>query len=582
MNIRQKITVGLLFVFVVALVLGGMGLYYVHRLSEDANAILKDNYQSLEYVQAMRRHLDAVSSDAQATALYRKNLAAQRQNVTEQDEGRLTDLLTQFSERLWTDSAYTPRLRPTIRHILEQIADVNMAAIKRKDATAHDTAQQALFMLLIISFLLIGISVYFIVQFPRYVANPIRQLTAGIRQIAQLDYAHRLDANRADEFGEVARAFNTMAMKLDEYEHSNLARILSAKRRIETIINTIDDAVVGLDENKCIIFVNPTALRVLGWERAQVLGASIHDISNENPIWKNIVADLMVGGQVANKSKAELLEWQDGERVAFFEKHVLPITHAPVGEQRTVLVGHVVVLKNVTAFKELDAAKTNFIAMVSHELKTPIASIKLGAHLLNDARIGALNDEQRELLQHIEGDSERLLRITSELLNLAQVETGNIHLNIAGADPVELLDYVCEALQMQARSKNVVLQALYARELPNIAVDAEKTAWILINVLSNALRYSPNDNRILVNAVVEDGRYLQITIRDFGKGIESHYLEKIFERYFQVPHKQTKGGVGLGLAICKEFVEAQGGAIYAESMMGEGSTFFIKLPLQLA
>ncbi len=243
------------------------------------------------------------------------------------------------------------------------------------------------------------------------------------------------------------------------------------------------------------------------------------------------------------------------------------------------LLGKVIVLKNITHFHELDEAKTHFIATLSHELKTPISAIKLSVQLLDDKRIGDLNPEQKQLLGNIRDDAGRLLRITGELLDMAKVETGNINFNLRPADAAELVNYAVQALQFTAQQQEVILEMKIDNGLPPVMADAEKTAWVLTNLVSNAIRYSPKGGQVLIS-VTPGKNGLVFSVKDQGKGIDPRYATRIFERYFQVPGSDRQnGGTGLGLAISKEFIEVQGGTIQLESAWGEGSNFIFTLPL---
>jgi NtrC-family two-component system sensor histidine kinase KinB len=241
--------------------------------------------------------------------------------------------------------------------------------------------------------------------------------------------------------------------------------------------------------------------------------------------------------------------------------------------------GKVYILRNITEFKERDEAKSNFIATISHELKTPLSSIKMSLKLLGDSRIGSLNTEQQQLTGHIAEDSERLLKITSELLELSQVETGNIQLNFVPVAPAQIVDYALSSVKFQAKQKAVEFKILKNENIPQVQADVEKTAWVLINFLSNALRYSSEKSSIVIKLALRNNR-VEFSVQDFGKGIDEQYKKRLFDRYFQVPTDgQNKAGSGLGLAISKDFIEAQQGTIWVESAIGEGSTFYFSLPV---
>jgi NtrC-family two-component system sensor histidine kinase KinB len=239
-------------------------------------------------------------------------------------------------------------------------------------------------------------------------------------------------------------------------------------------------------------------------------------------------------------------------------------------------IGQVLVLKNVTQFRERDVAKTNFIATISHELKTPISSIKMGLRLLEDERIGELNEEQRHLLRQLGDDAGRLLNITGELLKIAQAETGNIQITLAPSDPAEIVETAREVLAGQAREKQISIEiAPMPKSGEMVLADADKSTWVLVNLLSNAIRYSPQNQTVHIAVAHQDGN-IRFSVRDHGPGVPEIFREKIFERFFRMPGA-LPGGTGLGLAISREFVWAMGGDIGVENAPGGGSLFWFTL-----
>jgi signal transduction histidine kinase len=271
--------------------------------------------------------------------------------------------------------------------------------------------------------------------------------------------------------------------------------------------------------------------------------------------------------------------YADG-RESYFTKEtlevLLPAADSPGSNGQAISAGRVVVLRNITSFKELDLAKTNFIATISHELKTPIASLKMSLRLLENEKLGTLNAEQRQLLAQIGDDAGRLLNITGELLDLSQAETGNIQLNLQFVSPRDVVDLAVQAIRLQAEQKGVGLD-VEVSETPPVQADLEKTAWVLVNFLSNAVRYSPENGRVSVKVIQKSDKVV-FSVQDQGPGIAAQYQPRIFDKFFQVPGDiRGRSGTGLGLAIAKDFVTAQGGRIGVESESGHGSVFFFEL-----
>ena len=204
--------------------------------------------------------------------------------------------------------------------------------------------------------------------------------------------------------------------------------------------------------------------------------------------------------------------------------------------------------------------------------------MKMSLQLLQNARIGTLNEEQSTLVASIQDDADRLLKITSELLDFTQVESGQIQLNIRPVRIQEIIDYAVNATRVQAEQKQVSIQLDLAEQLPLVFADNEKTAWVLTNLISNAIRYSYEFTSVKLTAKVVE-QHLRLEVTDTGQGIAPQYQAKVFERYFRVPGTLQEG-TGLGLAISKEFIEAQGGQIGMQSEVGVGSTFWIELMVE--
>ncbi len=571
MKIKEKLTLGVGLLFVMIALLALLATAYINVLKNDTENILTANYNTLEYSRNMMLALDESKSDTLAYKKFKDNLNKQQNNITEIGEKEVTQQLADHFNQLKKEPIDST-LHQLIRLDISNIMNLNMEAIQRKSTIAQQTASSANTWIAVAGTICFIIAFTLLLNLPGNIANPIKELSASIKQIAAKDYDQRLHFESHDEFGELAASFNTMAEKLQEYENSNLSNLLIEKKRIETLINNMHDPVIGLDVNKKILFVNNQALKILGTDAENIIGKSAVDISVTNDLLRLLIQDLMTEQIKLQNIKHQPLKIFADNKESYFEKEIVPITIIPTGEKDKKNIGHVIVLKNITPFKELDFAKTNFIATVSHELKTPISSIKMSLSLLEKQQTGIINEDQRQLIESIKDDSNRLLKITGELLNMSQVETGNIQLNLQESSPYKILNYAAEAVKVQVEKKQIDLQVDVAPNLENIKADAEKTAWVLINFLTNAVRYSPEKSKILVQIKKENGNII-FSVKDEGKGIESRYRNKIFDKYFQIPGS-NKTGTGLGLAISKEFIEAQNGTIGVESEIGMGSTFY--------
>ncbi|MEJ7557971.1 MAG: ATP-binding protein [Pedobacter sp.] len=582
MKIKTKLRLGFGFLFLVILIFGGMSMYFMHRISEGAKVVLKDNYKSLKFSGKMRAILEdnSLPLSPEMKKEFGSQLILEEKNITEPGEGKAVKMLNS-AYRQFTDPNSSPEAIKSAlsnaRKILRSIDDLNMNAIVRKNDAAQHGVEQAATYLIFAASMSFLILFSFVINFPGFVANPLREFSAALKEISHKNYKQRLEFNGSDEFAELAVEFNAMTTQLNKWENSNLAKLQSEKLRIEAIIEQMQDAIIGLNEKEEVLFMNTVAAQLLNLNEKEVVGANARELMKRNDLLNKILE--------INSGDKPMKIYADSKE-SYFQLERREITIPVLDDQPDVVIktsrkaaGEVYILKNITKYKELDEAKTNFIATVSHELKTPISSIKMSLKLMDDDRVGNMNPEQKELVQHMKEDCGRLLKITSELLDLAQVETGNLQLNFVKSDPRKIAIYALDAVRFQAEQKEVELELVSRNDLPKINVDTEKTAWVLVNFLSNALRYSPQKSKVVIQ-IVETGNNIEFSVRDFGKGIDEQYQKRLFDRYFQVPTDgNNKSGSGLGLAISKDFISAQGGMIWVESAIGEGSRFCFLLPV---
>ncbi|MCF0072855.1 ATP-binding protein [Dyadobacter sp. CY261] len=572
MNIKPKLRLSLGILFVLILLQSLVASRHVYQLKDETANILMDNYNTLEYSRNMMLALDQIREPS-ARVSFEMNLQKQFGNLTEPGEEQATERIKTHFNLLGT-STRPDTLPAVLRKDILGLIKINMEAIRAKNDVANGTVDSAILWIVLTATACTIISLTLFVNLPGNIANPIVELSESIRQIAAKNYSRRVSFDRKDEFGQLGLSFNAMAEKLEEYDDSNLARLLIEKKRTEALINNMHEPVIGLDQKGIVLFANQEAIKITGLSMSEMIGRSVQELSERNDLVRALTGQGKPVEGTLLKDGNTLKIYAD-EKESYFEKEVIDISIVPTGEKDRVCIGKVILLKNVTPFKELDSAKTNFIATVSHELKTPISSIKMSLQLLQSPDVGNLNSEQAQLIESIRDDSERLLKITGELLNMSQVETGNIQLNIQIADPEAIWHYALDAVHFQAEQKNITLAARIEPNLPTVRADLEKTSWVLINFLTNAIRYSTEGAEIAI-LVSSDRQYVNFSVEDRGQGIDEKYREKIFNRYFQVPGSQ-KSGTGLGLAISKEFIEAQGGSIGVESELGIGSIFYFKL-----
>lgn len=560
-SVKNKIWLGTLFLFLLLLVTGGLSIFYMAKLKTEGQNVLKANYESLSYCHTMQKQLNNVESDfTQSVKNFGDALVKQANNITEPGEDTVTAGLRHSFNKLKSGDTTKQNVQ-AIEEQIQSILSLNMQAIKNKSRMAEKTVNDALTIIISLGSIVFLIAVTFIVNFPSVVTDPIYRLTEAIKEIANKNYKHRIHIDNKDEFGKLADAFNEMAARLEYFESSNLNKLMFEKSRAEAVINSLKDASIGIDKSDTVLFANFQALQLLGLPSEEVVGKPVEELKNRNDLF----------GFLIDKDTTVPFKIVVENRENYFVKEIIEVSQ---GETKN----KVIVLKNITSFKELDVAKTNFIATISHELKTPLASSDFSLKLLEDERTAKLSSEQKELIENLKHDNQRMLKILSELLNMSQVEAGRIQLNINKVNPKEIVENAIKAVSGNAKEKDIVIKNTSESNLPAIEADADKTTWVLNNFLTNAIKYSFNNSSIEVKAIQQNGNVV-FSVKDYGPGINKEHMPRLFERYFQIPGSKEEG-TGLGLSISKEFVEAQQGKIWVESEIGKGSVSNFQLPIR--
>lgn len=463
--------------------------------------------------------------------------------------------------------------------VLSAISLQILTATEPSSPVADYGLTRAMILLLLFGSLSIIVGVWMLVKLPSSINRPFMQLSDGINEIANHNYDTEMHIKGSAAMEQLSANFNRMAQRLRDYHNSSLSKLRVSKRYIETIIDSIDEPIVCLDHDYRLFLINREALDILHIRQEDAIGHSAQEIAMRNDLLRRLVNG-MNEHQSADSSdkKDQPLKIYADNKESYFQVKYLPVRMTG-SDGSTKDSGTVIMLKNITEFHKLDVAKTTFISTISHELKTPISAILMSQQLLDDNRVGALNPEQKELSDSIRENGERLLSITGELLNMTQVESGVLQLKPHITKPIELIDYAIKANQVQADKFHINIEVDYPKEkISKLYVDSEKIAWVLTNLLSNAIRYSSENGRVIIGAAQQDEHHIMMYVQDFGRGIDPRYHESIFERYFRVPGTKIQGS-GLGLSISRDFVEAHSGTLIVQSELGKGSKFIVTLPV---
>ena len=365
-----------------------------------------------------------------------------------------------------------------------------------------------------------------------------------------------------DELGQLADTFNKMATKLRSYRQMMGDQVLQARQMTEITFSAFPDPIIALNADGRIDFTNPAANKFLSHlEQKDVLPPAVQ--AEVDRIFKG-------APDFIPTSFERVLVFRVDEREVFMLPRVIGMR-----DEAGHIFGAAVILQDVTRLRLLDEVKTNLVSTVSHELKTPLTGVRMGLHLLLEERIGSLNAKQTELLLAAREDSERLLRMINDLLDLAKLESGQTMQLRQPIAPKDLIESSRKDLEAITGVRGLRLVTELAAELPEVSVDVHQIAHVFSNFVSNAAKHTRHGDEIVLRAAECDGQ-VRFSVIDHGPGIAPEHQPHLFERFFRVPGS-TASGAGLGLAIAKEIVQAQGGAIGLRSTPGEGSEFYFDL-----
>jgi NtrC-family two-component system sensor histidine kinase KinB len=467
-----------------------------------------------------------------------------------------------LQQRTLYDNQVVPRTL-AINLLLDRVREAikeNIFATAKTIQRINRTITSLLVLGLVIALL---ISAYASFKLGKAILNPIQTLTNAAREIGQGNLEQTVPVLSSDELGELAVTFNKMAAQLNTYRQSTTEQIIRLHRTMESALASFSDPVFIMDRYGRIELSN---------RAAEELSAGLALDGALPPKLATAVSEVLEKDEdFLPDSFDEVLNLRiNGEERSFLPRlHIMRETDGKP-------VGVAVVLHDVTRFRLLDDAKTNLVATVSHELKTPLTSVRMVLHMLHEKSLGPLNKSQAELVETARRDSERLLRMLDALLDIARLEAGGSSLNREVVRPAALVSEIVQEAHHSAEKQGFALTTHLGTGLPSVQVDRQQISHVFHNFITNALKHSPRGGKITVSAMLVGDRGVQFSVSDEGPGIPAEYQARIFDRFFRVPG-QRKNGVGLGLSIAREIVVAHGGRVGVHSVPGKGSEFFFVL-----
>jgi two-component system sensor histidine kinase NblS len=411
------------------------------------------------------------------------------------------------------------------------------------------------------------------------ITKPIKELLVGVKQIAAGNFKQRIDLPLGGELGELILSFNDMAQRLESYDEQNIEEMTAEKAKLETLVSTIADGAVLIDNNMQVILVNPTARRIFGWEGVDVVGS-------------NVLYHLPSAVQM--EITRPLYEMAAGEcESAEFRIHLSQPTKRTtrillttvLNLQRESIKGIAMTVQDITREVELNEAKSQFISNVSHELRTPLFNIKTYIETLHDYGEDLGLEERQEFLQTVNHETDRLTRLVNDVLDLSKLESGrNYHLD--GVDLSQAIEQTLRTYQLNAKDKGIELLPEIPPNLPLVMGNYDLLLQVFGNLIGNALKFTEAGGRVVIRTYLLDTKpnsqnqlpQVRIEIADTGIGIALEDQEAIFDRFFRVENRvHTLEGTGLGLSIVRNIVERHHSQVHLVSEVGVGTTFWFDL-----
>jgi len=604
-TLRMKLMLGFLPLLAILIGLGLWAIAMFYGLGGNIDVILRENYRSVLAVERMKEALERMDSGLmfafsgraqQAREQFDKSkeefdrqLGVEQHNITVAGEKELVDELKAeyrgyldlaagyFDLRNATTAGranvYFSRLLPkfeNLRKLEDRVLLLNQRNMEQMNEKALRNAASSTRLMIAALLVAIVLAIASSRVLTRKILEPIVAVTEGARAVSQGKLDQVVPATTKDELGELSQAFNTMARTIREYREAGTVRLLRAQKAAQATIDSFPDPVIVVDPQGGVERANPAA-RLLLQAIPPTSGDALPWIA---PASLKPHLDSVLGGQAdyLPLSLEQAIFLRDGNQDRYFLPRVLRI-RSDSGE----LLGAAVVLSDVTKFHLLDQLKSDMISTVSHELKTPLTSLQMVVYLLLEEGVGPLSTKQTELLLAARQDSDRLLGMINDLLDLTRIEQGRVALDQQPADAAELVHDALERYRSAAEDAGITLQTQLEAPLPLVLVDKERIEHVFDNLMTNALRHTDRGGTIILRAAA-DGGTVQFSVADTGEGIPAQFIPRVFDKFFRTPGAKHQGGAGLGLAIVHEIIVSHGGQIGVQSTLGKGTTFTFSLP----
>lgn len=606
-TLKGKIATIYVFLVVVIVMIGLISSFNVYKLSGQIDGLMTNNYKSIDLATKMTNEIEkqdkailkyiAFENKNSLDTIYNSNqefykwLNVEKNNITEVGEESVSNeinddyllFVKSFSklqdyQRTHVSSEnikfYDSQIFPSVAKIKEDLvtlANLNEKAMFNGRNNTKSNAVSTLYFILSISSIAAIIGLLISLIYTNKSLKPIYLLTETVKSVKEGEINKQAPIIYDDEIGMLAKEFNNMTTRLYEFEQSTTGKLLSERNKSIAIVKSISDPLIVLDASYKIQLLNDSGENIFGVLEQNVINSHFLETIRNMELYDYIFC--VVNNNVTNTEK--IISFSVNEGTYFFNVIV-----TVVNDKDNKINAIVVLLKNITEYKELEKVRTDFIATISHEFKTPLTSIMMGVGLILEKNVGAINEKQEEFLVAIKEETEKLTDLVSDLLKLSKIQSNQEVYDIKTHSITKIVNDCIKNYSTLAKDSGIAISNRIEKDLPNVIVDEEKITWVLNNLVSNALKYTNPGGEIVLDAFI-DGEKMKVFVKDNGKGIPREYHEKIFEKFVKISAYDTEFlSSGIGLSIAKGIVEAHGGTIGCESEVNKGSTFIFTLPVE--
>lgn len=610
-SIKNKVLILLGIMFLLLIANSVWSIKNFKKLNDSIANIMDANYLSVVAAQQMSLTVERQDS-LQLSYIFTKNesyikefvinkdnfykwLGREKNNITEPGEKELVDKIEynyedyiykfiEFSEIKDVHEAQNfyfkeifpifEKLKGNFRDLLE--LNQNSMLVKRDRAATISSEAALSTTLLCCSTILIGLLL------SSFMTNKIfwqlKELIEKINKISQGDYSQKLHPPKDKELIELSKAFNTMSEELSTYKMTNIRKLMAEKSKTEAVVENIEDGIIVTDLENKILLINKAAKYFLNITEEQeyegLIGKHFLSVIPNQELFKKI-NDFLVKDSYNVRNKEFEFSFNNKEEI--YTKIIIN----SIVDKENKYIGIVTLIQNITKQKKIDNMKSEFVATVSHEFKTPLTSMGMAIGMLSEkSSLDTLTEYQAECLNIIRQDNERLNCLIKDLLDLSKLEAGKVVMNIRNCSVRDIIEFAAKPLENLCKSNNIKFDFSDINVIHNVAVDFNKISWVLTNLLTNAIKYRDNkkESYIILRAYEKNDKVV-ISVEDNGIGIPEEFHEKIFNKFIRVSVSDDGKvtGTGLGLSISKSIMKAHNGKIGVESKEGVGSIFYIEL-----